>query len=154
MTRRRNLGIAIPLTFLAISVVCWFAVDGFRAWVYFALRGAYFAVHPAPPRCKERAAALTAKAELLQQAAKNSLRVGTKKDGVVRFFASENIPLAFVQGGREQEATGTLYFKGLGECSNIACGDDSALIGVRVSVDSDGTVLSDPIVVSMYTNCV
>jgi hypothetical protein len=89
----------------------------------------------------------------MQQAAKNSLRVGTKKDGVVRFFASENIPLAFVQVGREQEATGTLYFKGLGECNNIACGDDSALIGVRVSVDSDGTVLSDPIVVRMYTNC-
>jgi hypothetical protein len=72
---------------------------------------------------------------------------------VVRFFASENIPLTFNQIGQDHEASGTVYFKGLAECESFACGDDSTLIGVRVKVDIDGTVLSDPVVIGMYTNC-
>jgi len=90
----------------------------------------------------------------MQRDAKNALKIGTKKDDVVRFFATENVPLTFDQIGQNREARGTLYFKGLSECENVACGDDSALIGVRVTVDIDGTVVSDPVVVGMYTNCV
>ena len=45
---------------------------------------------------------------------------------MVRFFTSENVPLSF---GQDHEAMGALYFKGLAECENIACGDDAALIG-------------------------
>ncbi len=41
----------------------------------------------------------------------------------------------------------------LAECENLACGDDSSLIGVRVKVDIDGTVLADPVVIGMYTDC-
>ena len=72
---------------------------------------------------------------------------------MVRFFASEKVPLTFNPIGQDREATGTLYFKGLAECENLACGDDSALIGVRVKVDVDGTVASDPVVIGMYTDC-
>jgi hypothetical protein len=110
-------------------------------------------MHPPPPRCKQRAADFTAKVELIQRHAKNSLKVGTKKEDVVRFFASESIPLTFDQIVRDQEAMGTIYVKGLPECESMACGDDSALIGVRVKVDADGTVLSDPSVVGMYADC-
>jgi len=89
----------------------------------------------------------------MQRDAKNSLKAGTSKDEVIRFFASENIPLSFDQEGQDQEATGTLVFKGLAECANFACGDDSSLIGVRVKVNVDGTVASVPVVIGMYTDC-
>ncbi len=72
---------------------------------------------------------------------------------MIRFFASENIPLTFDLVGQDKEATGTLNFKGLAECENLACGDDSTSIGVRVKVDIDGTVVSDPVVIGIYTNC-
>lgn len=72
---------------------------------------------------------------------------------MAHFFASENIPLTIDQIGQDYVATGTVYLKGLAECENFACGDDSALIGVRVKVDIDGTVVSDPVVIGMYTDC-
>jgi hypothetical protein len=152
MTFRRKIGIT-AITLLAVGVVCWFTVEDFRAWVYFAFRGTYFAVHPVSRRCKERAAEFTAKVELIRRDAKDSLKVGTRKDDVARFFASENVHLSFDQIGQDYQATGTLYLKGLAECENFACGDDGALIGVRVKVDADGTVMSDPIVIGMYTDC-
>lgn len=111
-------------------------------------------MHPAPPRCKQRAVEFKAKVELLQRQAKGSLKIGTKKDGVIQFFAAENVPLSFDEIGQDREARGTLFFKGLAECGNIACGDDSAMIGIRVRVDFDGAVLSDPEVVGIYSNCV
>jgi hypothetical protein len=152
MTLRWKLGVTAT-ALLAIVVVAWFASDNFRSFGYLVLRGAYFAVHSVPPRCKERSADFNAKVELIQRDAKNTLKVGTKKDNVVRFFAFEKVPLTFDQIGQNHEATGTIYFEGLPECENFACGDDSALIGVRVQVDADGTVVSDPVVVGMYTDC-
>jgi hypothetical protein len=152
MTLRRRLGIA-AIALLAIGAVSWFAVEDFRSFVYLALRGAYFAVHPVPSRCKERAAEFQARVELIKRNAKNSLKVGARKDDVAHFFASENIPVTIDQIGQDHEATGTVYLKGLAECENVACGDDSALIGVRVKVDIDGTVVSDPVVVGIYTDC-
>jgi hypothetical protein len=148
----RKLGIA-AIALLAIGTACWFASEDFRSVVYFALRAAHFAVHPVPPRCKQRAAEFQAKVELVRRDAKISLKLGTKKDDVTHFFASENIPLTIEQIGQNHEASGTIYFKGLAECQNFACGDDSSLIGVRVKVDADGTVLSDPVVIGMYTDC-
>jgi len=152
MTVWRKLGIA-AIALLAIGLVCWFAFDDFRYFVYFAMRGAHFAVHPVPHRCKERSAEFQAKVGLMQRNAKSSLKVGTRKNDLVRFFASENVPLTFDQVGQDHEASGTIYFKGLAECANIACGDDSAEVGVRVKVDIDGTVVSEPVVIGIYTNC-
>src|ERR1700677_226259 len=152
MTLKRKFGVT-AIALLAVSVVCWFTVGNFRSLVYFALRGTYLAVHPVPPLCKARAAEFMTKVELIQRDAKSSLKVGARKGDVVRFFASENVPLPFDNAGRGYEATGTLYFKGLAACESLACGDDSALIGLRVKVDADGTVLSDPVVIGMSTNC-
>jgi len=150
---RRRLGIAVPVALLAVGLVCWFTVGDFRNWVYFGMRIAYFAIRPVPSSCKQRAAEFTAKVGLIKREAKNSLRVGTKKDDVARFFASENIPFTFDQILGEHEARGTVYFKGVAECENVACSDDSALIGVEAKLDEDGTVLSDPVVMGMYSNC-
>lgn len=152
MTFWRKLGIA-AVALLTIGAVSWFASDNFRGLVLLTLRGAYFAVRPNPPLCKKRAAEFQAKEEAIQRGAKRTLKVGATKDDVARFFASENIPLTFDQIGPDYEATGTIYFKGIAECENVACGDDSALIGVRVEVDINGTVLSDPVVIGMYTDC-
>ena len=55
-------------------------------------------------------------------------------------------------GGRN-EVSGQTFVEGLAECSSVACADDSALIGVLVEVDENGTVVSDPEVVGMYTDC-
>ena len=151
MTCRRNVAIDLSVI-LAIGFILWFAFDQ-PALVYFVVRGVHLALHPAPPRCKERGDAFQAKVALIRREAEDSLKVGTRKDAIVRFFASENISLNFDQIGARQEAIGTVYLKGLPECENMACGDDSALIGVRVNIDADGTVLSDPVVTGMYTNC-
>jgi hypothetical protein len=152
MTRRWKLGIA-AIALPAIAAVSWFEVEDFRSFVYLALRGVHFAVHPVPSRCKKRAAEFKARVELLQRDAKNSLKVGAKKDDVAHFFASENISFTIDQIGQDHEAAGTVYFKGIAECENVACGDDSALIGVHVKVGIDGTVVSDPIVIGIYTDC-
>ncbi len=152
MMLRRKVGIA-AIAVLAIAAVCWLASDNFRLFVYMGLRGAYFAAHRTPSRCKERAAELKAKVDRIERDAKNSLKPGAKKEDVTRFFSSENIPLTLNKVGQDHEATGTLYIKRLAECENLACGDDSALIGVRVKVDIDGAVVSDPVVIGMYTNC-
>jgi hypothetical protein len=45
---------------------------------------------------------------------------------------------------------GTLYTSG---CGPLGCGTDSALIGVRVKLDSAGAVAEKPTVVGMYTDC-
>ena len=152
MTLRRKTGIG-AIALFAMGIVCLFAVGSFRSCFFFALRGAHFALHPAPARCKQRAAEFSAKVERMQREANDSLKVGTKQHDVIRFFATGNLPLSFDQIGQDRQARGTLYFKGLAECENIACGDDSILIGVRVNVDADGTVLSAPVVTGMYTDC-
>jgi len=152
MTIWRKLAFAV-IVLLAIGAVGWFASDEFRNSVLMAMRVAHFAVHRTPPQCKKRADEFQTKVEVIQQGARTSLQVGAKKDDVARFFASENIPLTFDRIGSDSEATGTIYFKGITECENIACGDDSSLIGVRVKVDANGTVLSEPVVIGMYTDC-
>ena len=149
MKLRRKLGIAIPLVLLVAGLVSWFTVPYFRFWLW----EAYMAVRPVPSICKERGIAFQTKAERIRMDAKKSLRPGTKKADVIGFFASENIPVDFHQAAGHSEASGEIYIKGLAECVNVACGDDSALIGLRVNVDEDGTVLSDPEVVGMYTDC-
>jgi len=152
MTLRRKLSIAAVML-LIICAVCWFASEKVHSTVYVAWREAYFAVRPVPRHCKERAAKFGANVDRIKHAAKNSLKPGVKKDDVARFFASENIPVTFDQIGQEYEATGAIFFEGLAECEDIACGDDSALIGVRVRGDVNGTVVSDPEVIGTYTDC-
>jgi hypothetical protein len=149
MKLRWKLAIAVPIILLAVGVACWFASDHFRFWVF----EAYCYVRPIPPRCKQRAADFQARVGRIEAGAKVSLKPGTTKTGVTSFFASQNIPVEFYQIAGHNEASGQIYVTGLAECASVACGDDSALIGVRVDVDGNGTVVSDPVVVGMYTDC-
>jgi hypothetical protein len=149
MKLRWKVGIALPVALLATGTVCCFTSGYCRFWMWVA----YQSVRPVPTRCKQRAADFQARVKRIEANAKVSLKPGTKKADVTSFFASEKIPMDSHQIAGRNEVSGQIYVVGLPECSSVACGDDSALIGVRVGVDENGTVVSGPIVVGMYTNC-
>ena len=149
MKLKWKLGIALPTALLATGMVCWFTSDYCRFWMW----EAYQSVRPIPTRCKQRAADFEAREKRIEANAKISLKPGTKKADVTAFFASEKIPMDSYQIAGRRMISGQVYVKGLTECSSVACGDDSAMIGVRVNVDENGTVVSDPVVVGMYTDC-
>ena len=157
MKLRWKIGISIPVALLAIGVYwCMFesSRDLVAGSVYFVTRKTELAIHPPPPRCKVREADFSSRVEHIKRDANGSLRIGTKKADVIRFFAAENIPVDFLPMAGQDEATGTVFISGDAECQSLGCGDDSALIGVRVDVDENGTVVSEPVVVGMYTNCI
>ncbi|MGE5321238.1 MAG: hypothetical protein ACM3SW_00135 [Actinomycetota bacterium] len=74
------------------------------------------------------------------------LKLGAKKEIVVRFFQENGIPPEFLGN----EITGTIHLKG---CAPSGCGSDDALLGLRVGVDKKGTVTSKPSVGALYTDC-
>src|ERR1017187_6107586 len=96
--------------------------------------------------CKQRGAAYSARVDTLKREAHEKLTIGTKKDAVVRFFAENGIPVTFSR----DEASGTIYTSG---CAPSGCGSDAALLGLRVKIDEAGTVVSEPDVGALYTNC-
>ncbi len=96
--------------------------------------------------CKQRGAAYEARVETLKREAHEKLKIGTKKDAVARFFAENGIPVTF----NRDEASGTIYTSG---CAPSGCGSDDALLGLRVKVDRAGTVVSEPVIGALYTNC-
>ncbi len=96
--------------------------------------------------CKQRGAALSARVKTLEREAHEKLKIGTKRDAVVRFFAENGIPVTFSR----DEASGTIYPSG---CAPSGCGSDAALLGLRVRVDDAGTVVSEPVGGALYTNC-
>jgi len=98
--------------------------------------------------CKQRGEAYAARVDELSRDAHAQLKIGTKKDTLIRFFAEHGIPIEFYQDGT---ASGTIYTTG---CAPLGCGTDAALLGLRVDVDATGTVISEPQVGAMYTNCV
>lgn len=105
-----KLGITIPAVLFATGAICWFTSAGFRnrveVWTYFVTRETQLTIHPPPPRCKVREAEFTSRVDRIERDAKVSLKVGTKKGDVIRFYAAEGIPLAFDQivGKDEQPA--------------------------------------------------
>jgi hypothetical protein len=97
--------------------------------------------------CKQRGASLDARIETLKREAHEKLKVGAKKDAVIRFFAENGIPLTF----NGHEASGGVNTSG---CAPSGCGSDAAYLYVEVKVDEAGTVISEPVVNAMYTDCV
>ncbi len=96
--------------------------------------------------CKQRGKAYAERAERLKQDAGEVLKVGTKKEIVVSFFKEQGIPATF----SGNEITGTIRLKG---CAPAGCGTDDGILGLRVEVDQEGTVVSKPLVGAIYTNC-
>jgi hypothetical protein len=85
--------------------------------------------------------------ESLKRDSREQLKIGTKKAEVSRFFAEHSMSPSLVNS----EVFGTIYTVGCAPA--IACGTDRALIGVRVKVDSEGTVTDEPVVVNFYVDC-
>jgi hypothetical protein len=96
--------------------------------------------------CKQRGAAYQSRVEKLRNDARQSLKVGTKKEDVLRFFAENGIPASLLA----DEISGTIYTTG---CAPSGCGSDDALLGLRVKVDRAGTTISEPLIGAIYTNC-
>lgn len=144
-----KLGIALPAALIATGTVCWFTSVHCRFWIW----DAYQFARPVPTHCKQRAADFRARVDRIKATARTSLKPGTKKADVKAFFDAEKISMNFAQFAGRNQVSGQTYVKGLPECASVACGDDSTLIGVRVDVDENGTVVSDPVVVELYTDC-
>lgn len=105
--------------------------------------------------CKQRGAAYAARVEKLKKDAHENLKIGTSKQDVIRFFKENGLPVEFVKvpyerSGAVYEATGTIHTTG---CAPSGCGTDDAILGLRVNVDRKGTVISEPVVGAIYTNC-
>ena len=98
--------------------------------------------------CKERGRTYRLRVEKLKDDARMALRIGTHQEDVIRFFQENGLPVSFDKGVSEYE--GTIYTKG---CAPAGCGSDDALLGLRVKVDSAGTVVAEPVVGALYTNC-
>ena len=104
--------------------------------------------------CQQRNAAFARRIVSIQQDADEQLKIGTKKADVARFYIQHKIPFEVVSWPFEDggsEAIGTLYT--IGGCAPLGCGTDRALIGVRVKVNANGTVVGEPEVVNMYADC-
>jgi hypothetical protein len=96
--------------------------------------------------CKQRGAAYIARVKTLKRDAREKLKVGTKKDAVIRFFTENGLSVTF----NRDEASGAIHTSG---CAPSGCGSDAALLGLRVKVDEAGTVVSEPVVGAIYTDC-
>jgi hypothetical protein len=96
--------------------------------------------------CKKRGDAYSARVARLRWEAHAKLKIGTKKDAVLAFFAENSIPATF----SPSEASGTIRTSG---CAPSGCGSDAALLGLRVKVDEAGTVVSEPVIGAIYTDC-
>jgi hypothetical protein len=120
------------------------AIVGFVIVLLVNSVGCLYRYHSAA--CKQRGAALSARIETLEREAHEKLKVGTKKDAVIRFFAENGIPVTFY----EVEASGGVNATG---CAPSGCGSDAAFLWVKVKVDKAGTVISEPVVGAMYNDC-
>ena len=97
--------------------------------------------------CKQRGKAYAARVDALKRDVHAQLKIGTRKDALIRFFAEHYIPITFYQ---DRTASGTIYTTG---CAPFGCGADTGLISLRVGVDASGTVVSEPSVGALYTDC-
>ena len=98
--------------------------------------------------CKERGKAYRLRVERLKRDASMTLRIGTHKEDVIRFYQENGLPVSF--NNTLSEFEGTIHTKG---CSPAGCGSDDALLGLRVKVDSAGAVVGEPVVGALYTDC-
>ncbi|MGB8132245.1 MAG: hypothetical protein WCG81_20835 [Candidatus Angelobacter sp.] len=96
--------------------------------------------------CKQRGVAFNAQVNALERDAIDKLKIGTKKEDVIRFFAENKFPITFDRSF----ATGTIFTLG---CSPNGCGTDQAVIGLSVDLDEAGSVKAKPVVVGGYADC-
>lgn len=122
-----------------------FHMIAFTAVTLLNFSGCLLSRHP-NSACKLREKSYQERAEKLKADAHTALTIGTRKDAVVRFFEANGIPLTLTSS----EANGTIHLLG---CAPSGCGSDDAILGLRVKVDKAGTIISEPVVGGIYTNC-
>jgi hypothetical protein len=98
--------------------------------------------------CKARGKAYGIRIERLKRDARRALKIGTHQEDVIRFFQENGLPVDFDKWSSEYE--GTIHTKG---CAPAGCGSDDAILGLRVKVDSTGTVVGEPSVHDFYRDC-
>jgi hypothetical protein len=107
-------------------------------------------------KCNRRAEEFQRKVETLRKQAKADLPVGAKREAVVRFFEMHGMGLTEEAPELDKSPhpiEGTLHFSGDKECGSLVCGDDRSAIVLQVGVDEHGTVIVEPDVQGIYTNC-
>jgi hypothetical protein len=101
-----------PLVLVLICALGWLGLNQYRSWM----------------ACKRRGEQFDRRAEQLKRDAGSRLKLGTKKNDVMRFFAENGISVTFTQSVDKSFAIGTIYTFGCARFS-LVCGSDSALNG-------------------------
>ena len=87
----------------------------------------------------------------LKKDAHEKLRIGTKEDAVREVFDAHGLPFNVLRSGDHKEGAGTIHVRG--GCAPRGCGSEDALIGLRVELRLEGTVIAEPVVGAQFTNC-
>jgi hypothetical protein len=90
-------------------------------------------------RCSQRNAALGRQVESIKHDAQETLKIGSRKADLDRFFAAHGIPFSIV----ESQAFGSIQTTG---CAPFGCSSDAAFITIRVKLDELGSVKQEPTV--------
>ena len=98
--------------------------------------------------CKAQEKAYRERIQKLKRDARDRLRVGAKREDVIRVFQENGLPVSFEKLNNEYE--GTITVKG---CSPAGCGTDNGILSIRVKVDSSGNVMEEPVVTALYIDC-
>ncbi len=114
----------------AVAACAWFGITEYR-------------IHVA---CAARNGVLQRRVQKLRDDAHDQLRVGVNKAQIVRFFEQQQMQATFGYG----VASGDFRTTG---CAPFGCGADTVVVGVSVAVDSQGTVVGEPHVADIYTDC-
>ena len=116
-----------------------------------ALGVGVFASEPPKSSCKQRAEAYRSRVTQLKKDAHEKLRIGTREDTVNEFFEAHGLPFNVFRSGNHKEGVGTIQVQG--GCAPRGCGSEDALIGLRVELSLDGTIIAEPVVGAEFTNC-
>ena len=101
--------------------------------------------------CKHRGKTYETRVEQLRKDAHEQLNSGTKQDVVKQFFEAHGLPFDVFGQGDHKEAIGTVHVQG--GCAPFGCGSEDALIGLRVELGLEGSLVAEPVIGSQFTNC-
>ena len=97
-------------------------------------------------RCAARNAQLQERVNRLQNDARERLKIGVTKANVARFFDEHGMTVTFGYGVAQSSMNAV-------GCAPFGCGRDDVIFGVSVNVNSEGTVVGEPHVSGIYTDC-
>jgi hypothetical protein len=129
----------------AIALACLFVGGFLGTW------GLRNFIRDAP--CRQRQSDADARFSTLRREANQQLPPGTSKEALTRFFTAHGMDMDIEPIGDQIHATGDILIPGLPQCKTQTCNTDAVLIELRVPVDQDGVVVSDPILLFHKADC-